>query len=56
MVNELKLNARKAKKAINNPNRIREIIVKIINLKVGNTYFIIVFKIEIKILKIKITM
>jgi hypothetical protein len=50
----VKLTANKAKNAISNPNNVSEIIVKIINLKIGPMYFIIVFKIEIKILRIKV--
>jgi hypothetical protein len=41
----LKLTANRAIKAINNPNRVSEIIAKIINLKIGTIYFIIIFKI-----------
>ncbi|MDR3150413.1 MAG: hypothetical protein LBU14_02065 [Candidatus Peribacteria bacterium] len=49
----VKLTANMARKVINNANRIIEIVAKIINLKIGSIYFIIVFKIKIKILKIE---
>jgi hypothetical protein len=58
LLNEMleKPTANKVRKATSNQNRVSEIIAKIIYLKIGPMYFIIVFKIKIKILRIKLKM